>query len=286
MKANGNMVDLHTHSVFSDGTDTPEELIKKAQAMGLRAIALCDHNSVNGLPRFLAAAQGSAVHAVAGVEFSTEYSGMELHILGLFLPQQSYEKVTEITDAFHAAKKASNFQLVQRLAEKGYAISWEELTSRAQGGYINRAHIGALLTEKGCTQSIQQAFQTVLGEKHGLYVPPNRPSAFAIIEEIREMHAVPVLAHPFLSLDETALCVFLDRAVDHGLLGMETYYPLYDPKKTALSMEIAEKYNLAQSGGSDYHGKNKPHIAMGTGMDNLQIDDTIYQRLLEISKTM
>lgn len=280
------MIDLHTHSVFSDGTDTPEELIIQAKTMGLRAIALCDHNSVNGLPRFLAAAQGSAVDAVAGIEFSTEYLDRELHILGLFLPPQSYDKVMEITNAFHAAKQASNHHLLQRLADHGYAISFAELESRAQGGYINRAHIGALLTEKGYTQSIQHAFRTVLSEKHGLYVPPKRPSAFTIIEEIRCMHAVPVLAHPFLNLDETDLREFLGKAADHGLVGMETQYPLYDARQTALSVQIATRYKLVQSGGSDYHGANKPHIKMGTGMDNLHVDDGIYQRLLDISKIM
>ena len=280
------MVDLHTHSVFSDGTDTPEELVALAQQAQLQAVALCDHNSVHGLPRFLAAARESTVEAVAGVEFTTEYAGTELHILGLFLPEQSYEKVTEITNAFHAAKKESNYLLVQRLAQNGYAVSVSELEARTQGGYINRAHIGALLTEKGYTQSIQQAFQTLLGEKCGLYVPPKRPSAFTIIEEIRKMHAVPVLAHPFLNLDEAALRLFLGRAVEHGLVGMETYYPLYDPTKTALALDIAAHYNLAQSGGSDYHGKNKPHIAMGTGMDNLRIEDAVYYRLREISKQM
>lgn len=278
------MVDLHTHSIFSDGTDTPEKLITLAKEKGLRAVALCDHNSVNGLPRFLNAAQDSPVDAVAGVEFSTEYMGTELHILGLFLPAQSFEKVMQITDAFHAAKKASNYQLVQRLAAQGYAISCEELELRAQGGYINRAHIGALLTEKGYTHSIQHAFQTILGEKHGLYIPPKRPLAFTIIEEIRCMHAVPVLAHPFLNLDEAALCKFLNKAVDHGLLGMETQYPLYDARQTVLAERIAVQYALLESGGSDYHGGNKPHISIGTGMDNLQIRDDIYQRLLDISK--
>ncbi len=280
------MVDLHTHSIFSDGTDTPEELITQAKEKGLRAVALCDHNSVNGLPRFLAAAQGSAVDAVAGVEFSTEYLGTELHILGLFLKPEAFGKVTEITNAFREVKRLSNYQLVQRLSESGYEISFSELEAFAQSAYINRAHIGALLTKKGYTESIQQAFKTLLNEKHGLYVPPKRPSAFTIIEQIREMHAVPVLAHPFLSLDEAGLRGFLDEAVMHGLVGMETQYPLYDADRTTISVEIAAQYGLAQSGGSDYHGDNKPHITMGTGMDNLRIADAVYYRLREISKHM
>lgn len=280
------MIDLHIHSTFSDGTDTPEQLLALAEGMGLRAIALCDHNSADGLQRFLAAAETSPVSAVAGVEFSTEYLGTELHILGMFLKPEAFEKVTEITNAFRERKRLSNHQLVDRLAESGYKISFSELEAFSQSSYINRAHIGALLTNKGYTESIKQAFKTLLHEKHGFYVPPKRPSAFAIIEQIRNMHAVPILAHPFLNLNETELRTFLSEAVLHGLVGMETQYPLYDREQTTLSDSIAAQYGLAQSGGSDYHGKNKPHIAMGTGMNNLHIEDDVYDRLLEISQKM
>lgn len=280
------MIDLHTHSTFSDGTDSPEELIALAERMNLKAIALCDHNSADGLLPFLAAGEKASVHAVAGVEFSTEYLGRELHILGLFIKPEAFDQVMEITDAFRKRKRESNYQLIQRLSESGYVLDYSELEEFAQSRYINRAHIGALLTRKGYTESIKQAFKTLLNEKNGLYVPPERPSAFAIIEQIRNMRAVPVLAHPFLNLDEAELRVFLEKAVSHGLIGMETQYPLYDAAQMELSRKIAEEYGLVESGGSDYHGDNKPHIAMGTGMNNLCIADDIYDRLLEISNAM
>lgn len=123
--------DLHTHSTFSDGTDTPTELIKKAEQVGLSAIALTDHNSISGLSEFLSAAKDSKVIAVPGAEFSTEYEGKELHLVGLFIKEEHYQKVREFCDDVRKSKENSNRKLIENLKQVGYSVEYEELESYA-----------------------------------------------------------------------------------------------------------------------------------------------------------
>jgi len=264
--------DLHTHSRFSDGTLTPTQLIGAAEAEGLAAVALCDHNTVSGLPEFTAAAEGSSVEAVPGIEFSTEYHGIELHILALYLPRQHWDSVQLRMEDYDRRKEESNLALIDALAGAGYPLDYGAIKAATPEGHINRAHIAAALTKQGFTPSIQAAFSTLLSPKHGLYVPPRRPDAFETVRLIRSMDAVSVLAHPFLNLKtEEALRVFLTTAKECGLQAMETLYPLYSDETTALSVRLAEEFGLLQSGGSDFHGDNKPDIRLGRGRGNLRV---------------
>lgn len=263
--------DLHTHSVFSDGTDTPAQLIAGAQKLGLTAVALTDHNTIAGLPDFMAAGQGSGVKAVPGCEFSTDYNGTELHILGLYIQPAHFETVTDLLEKAQRDKEESNRNLVAALNEAGYEICYEKVAARSQGS-VNRAHIAAELMEKGYISSIQEAFQSLLTKKRGFYKPPQRIGAYECIRFIKSIGAKAVLAHPFLNLkEETALRVFLPEAVEAGLDGMEVVYSKFTPEQTALAHQIAEEYGLAFSGGSDYHGNNKPDIALGVGRGALRV---------------
>ena len=263
--------DLHNHSVFSDGTETPAQLLDRAERLGLAAIAPTDHNTVAGLPEFLAAAEGRAVWAIPGTEFSTDWHGTELHILGLFLKPEDFPKVTEVLEDYTRRKDRSNAELVERLNKAGYAISYEKIKAATPNGQVNRALIAAELTATGCVPSIQAAFDKLLQPKHGYFIPPTRPEPCEIIRLIKSMGAVAVLAHPFLNLKEDALRAFLSEAVPAGLDAMEVSYSTYDEETTRTAMEIAAEYGLLPSGGSDYHGENKPHIAMGSGTGNLSI---------------
>lgn len=265
--------DLHVHSNFSDGTCTPAELIRLAEAAGLSAVALCDHNTVAGLPDFLAAGQGSAVETVPGIEFSTEYRGTELHILGLFIRPEHYATITEMMEDYHRRKERSNIDLVENLNRAGYAIDYAAIKAATPDGFVNRALIAAALTEKGYTVSIQAAFKTLLKPSHGYYTPPKRPDAFDIIRFIKSIGAAAVLAHPFLNLDEAALREFLPEAKQAGLDGMEVLYSKFDADTTALACSMAEEFALLPSGGSDFHGSNKPDILVGTGRGDLHIPD-------------
>lgn len=265
------LCDLHVHSNYSDGTCTPAELIGLAKDAGLSAIALCDHNTVDGLPDLLDAAAGSGIEAVPGIEFSTEFEGTELHILGLFIKPSHYVTIQSMMEDLNRRKEQSNIAMVQRLREAGYDIDYETIKAATPSGFVNRALVGAELTRKGYTESIQDAFKRLLSPKHGYYMPPKRPDAYEMIGLIKRLGAVAVLAHPFLDLDEAGLRRFLPRAVEAGLDGMEVLYPKYSREEMALAAQIAREFSLLPSGGSDFHGENKPDIAIGTGRDNLRI---------------
>lgn len=270
--------DLHTHSYFSDGTLSPAELISKAEKAGLSAIVLSDHNTIAGVPEFLDAAKGKSLEAVPGIEFSTEYEGTELHILALYVKPSHYEAVTAVVQAFLERKDKSNEEMIRRLNEAGIRLDYEKIKADAAGS-INRAVIGAEMVRLGYCESVKQAFSDWLSSKKGYYVPPVRPDAFEIIRFIKSIGAAAVLAHPFLNLDEASLRVFLKQAVQAGLDGMEVYYSRYSEETTALAREIAAEFGLLESGGSDFHGGNKPDISLGTGKGNLMIPLTLLEQL-------
>ena len=270
--------DLHTHSTFSDGTFSPAQLIHEAQRVGLSAIALTDHNTVAGLPDFLCAAEGNGVEAVPGIEFSTEYEGTELHILGLFVKPEAYDAINGLLEQFLIRKEQSNRDLVHRLNQVGVPVDYDKIKAKA-AGRINRAVIAAEMVRLGCCESVKAAFSDYLSEKKGLYIPPKRVDAYEAIGFIKSIGAVAVLAHPFLNLTEERLRLFLPQAVRQGLDGMEVYYPAYNPETTALALQIAEEFRLLPSGGSDFHGENKPDICMGTGRGNLAIPLKLAEQL-------
>ncbi len=263
--------DLHTHSYFSDGTYSPARLVRRAEEIGLGAIALCDHNTVAGLPEFMEAGRGSPVQTVPGIEFSTDYQGRELHIAALLVQPQYYEAITEKMEEGRKAKEQSNRELVCALARAGYPVDYDRIRESAKGR-INRAHIAAALTQAGYTASVQEAFQTLLSPKHGFYHPPKLPDALEIIRYIRKIGAVSVFAHPFLSLKTPQrVRAFLQEAVAAGLDAMEVYYSKFDEEQTQAANRLAEEFGLLMSGGSDFHGENKPDIQLGWGRGALKI---------------
>lgn len=263
--------DLHTHSVYSDGTYTPAQLLEEARARNLAAIALTDHNTVAGLPDFLFAAEGQPVEAVPGVEFSTDYLGTELHILALYLKPAYFDQVTAQMAQYHRLKEQSNRDLVDKLNRAGYQIDYDKIKASTPDGSVNRAVIAAELTAQGYTDSVKDAFNRLLREKHGYYVPPLRMTPREALAMIRDLGAVSVLAHPYLNLKQEPLCEFLEQAVTWGLQGMEVTYSTYSPKTSAVALETAQRFGLLCSGGSDFHGGNKPDIFLGEGRGDLSV---------------
>lgn len=263
--------DLHTHSIYSDGTYSPSEIIDAAINTRLSAVALCDHNTIDGLPEFLAAAKNKSIQAIAGAEFSVDYNGTELHLLGLFIPENQFVCVSDLMNDVIERKKQSNLDLITSLNHAGYAVDYGYIKSSTPNGKFNRAHIAAELTRKGYTESIKHAFDTLLCPEAGHYVEPKRLLFWEMIDFIKSIGAVPVLAHPFLNLKEKEIETLLPLAKEKGLAGMECCYSLYDEQTTAMAFHLAEKYKLACSGGSDFHGENKPDIQLGIGKGNLRI---------------
>ena len=277
--------DLHTHSIFSDGTCTPEELVDNAIKAGLSAVALTDHNTVDGLPDFVSAASEKNITCVAGAEFSADYNGKELHILGLFIPPEHFDKVSDLMLIGNIRKEESNLALIESLNQAGYNLNYEAIKSSTPNGKINRAHIAAAMLEKGYINSVTEAFDTVLSPVVGYYKVPERITAQEIIKFIDSIGAVSVLAHPFFVsrgkelLNENELVDFITSI--QGLDGMECYYSTYDEAATEKAVKIADRFGLIKSGGSDFHGSLKPDIQLGIGKGNLKIPHKCYLELKE-----
>ncbi len=257
--------DLHTHSNCSDGTDTPEKLVENALNAGLSAVALCDHNTVTGLPRFLQAAKSKPIAAVPGVEVTCAYLGQEIHMLGLFVPENSYDKLTDFMGIINRRKLESNRRLVQNLSSAGYQISMDEVEREAKGAVPNRSHFAEVLIKKGYVNDKKTAIDGIMSERGGIYQPAERLDAFEVVRQLRALSALPVLAHPFLNLTEAQLREFLPAARECGLVGMECVYTLFTPEQTERAYALAEEFDLLPSGGSDYHGAAKAGLALGTG---------------------
>lgn len=265
------MCDLHTHSVYSDGTYSPKEIIDSAIAIGLSAVALCDHNTVDGLTEFIKAAEDKDIEAVPGVEFSTYYNSKELHLLALYISEKHFQAVTDLVEESHRKKEQSNIELISALNKAGYTLDYESIKNSTPNGRVNRAHIAGELTKKGYTESIPHAFDSLLSHKAGYYKAPERLDFWEILSFIVSIGAVPVLAHPFLNLNEEELETLLPAAKEQGLAGMECFYSLYNSETTEKSLRFADRYNLNYSGGSDFHGGKKPGISLGYGKGELRI---------------
>ena len=179
-------IDLHLHSTHSDGTLTPAEIIARAKSLGLTAVALTDHNTVSGVPAFLSEAEKQGVTAVAGTELSTVYKGKEIHLLGLFIPSEAFPAVTALTEDYLTRKEQSNRDLVARLAADGYRVNYDTIRNATPDGNINRALIAKALLAGGYVPSVKAAFDTLLGEGMGYYIPPERLDLFAAIRFLRE----------------------------------------------------------------------------------------------------
>jgi predicted metal-dependent phosphoesterase TrpH len=215
------------------------------------------------------------------VEFSTDYADKELHILALFAKPEHYTAVTETVRPMLERKEQSNLQLIAGLKTAGMELDYEKIKAATPDGLVNRAVIAAELVRLGYCGSVKEAFKSVLSEKHGFFHPPKRLDALDTIAFIKSIGAVAVLAHPFLNLKEDALREFLPQAVAAGLDGMEVYYSKFSPEETALAQQMAVEFRLLPSGGSDYHGENKPDIFLGVGRGSLRVPMDFLEALRE-----
>ena len=274
------LCDLHTHSIYSDGTCTPAELIDLAKAAGLSAIALTDHNTVSGIPAFLEAGKDSGVILVPGIEVSSDFMGTELHIVGLFRSLDHLDAVEAYVSDYLVRKEQSNIDLCDNLCAAGYIVSYDEIKAATPDGVVNRALIAAELMRKGYVGSIKEAFASLLSKKGGFYHEPVKLDAYEVIEKLREFDAVPILAHSYLSMDENMLLAFLPHAKQTGLVAMETDYVTYDKATVERARAIAAEFGLLPSGGSDFHGTNKPDIRVGVGKGSLDVPMAYYEKLM------
>ncbi len=272
-------VDLHTHSTMSDGSFTPTELLEEAASIGLSAMALTDHDTLDGIGEAALAADRLGIRLVPGVELSLEWTPGTMHVVVLFLDQTSglANRLADLRDG----RDDRNTAILHRLADLGVTISPEELAQTAGEGAVGRPHIAALLVEKGHAESIQIAFELYLAKGRPAYVGRARLPPEEAFLLSREAGGVPVLAHPHtLGIDRSSeIAEALDWLVSIGLVGIEAHYGGYDGFHRSGLVALAEKFGLVASGGSDFHGTYKPDTPLGFGLAGIPIPDSVLSDL-------
>lgn len=273
-------IDLHTHSNASDGTYTPSELIDYAVEKNLGAIALTDHDTVDGINEALNrasyySAQGIEIEVIPGIEFSTEYQGKDIHIVGLYIDKEC-EYFKRRIEKFALSRIKRNRQMCQKLREHGMDVTYEELETAFPQGTITRAHFARILMMKGYTKSIKEGFDRFIGDRCPCYVSRKKISPFRAVEIIRKSGGVPILAHPILyGMSKSRLEILVSRLKAAGLMGIEAVYSTYDASDERQIRQLASEYDLVISGGSDFHGKNKANIDLGTGLGHLFVSEDV-----------
>jgi len=257
-------IDLHTHSTASDGSFRPAEVVRLAKDAGLKAMALTDHDTIDGLAEALAAGAALGVEVIPGVEISTRHAGDTMHILGFFLDFHS-GRLAERLAVLQQARKERNPKIIAKLNALGIPLTMEQVERVSGGGQVGRPHIARALLERGYVTTLQQAFDIFLNNHGKAYVQKFRFPLREALGMIREAQGVPVLAHPFtLEMGSAgALRSLLLDLQAHGLAGIEVFYSDHTPEQEALYLHLARELDLLVTGGSDFHGANKPEVTLG-----------------------
>ena len=262
-------IDLHTHSTFSDGTFTPLQLVKYAEEKGLKAFALTDHDTTEGVKE--AKSIETNVEVISGVEISTRYDKKEIHIVGLYVNENDADLNKQLK--YYREKRVTrNFEILEKLNSLGVDITIDDVKESCTGDVISRAHIAKALVSKGFVGSYTEAFDRYLGDNKCAYVPRETLNYEESMELITKAGGVPVLAHPLLyKMSDTNLENMMVKLRQKGLKAVEVYYSTHSNSDTQHIMAMANRVGLIYSGGSDFHGATKPKIDMGTGMGKLAV---------------
>jgi len=257
------LVDLHLHSTASDGKLSPAALISKAAEIGLKAVALTDHDSVDGIiPALEAAKAFPALTFIPGVEISTDLADGEAHILGYFIDYTSPELLKSL-EKFRDSRLNRGQRMVEKLGELGFKLEWPRVQEIAGDGAIGRPHIARAMQEKGYIASFEEAFNYI-GHGGPAYVSREKMTPEEAVALIKRSGGLPVLAHPFTVKEPEAMVISL-KAV--GLAGIEAYYKDNTPQATAATLKLAGKYGLIPTGGTDYHGIGDAKEVMMGGVE-------------------
>ncbi len=284
------IVDLHVHSNKSDGSFTPAGLVDYAVEKGLKAFALTDHDTTEGLDEALDAAKGTTVEVIPGIEFSTEYEGKDIHIVGLYIDHKC-SAFRERIQAFVDSRIERNRKMCANLQGAGIDISYEKLLAAFPGTYedllaefpdavITRAHYAKYLMDQGAVKNMPEAFDKYVGDHTRYFVPREKVTPMQAVQLILKAGGIPVLAHPTLyHMSDKRLGLLLYRLKGAGLAAMECIYSTYSPSEERQMKKLAAQYGLLPSGGSDFHGDTKPKLDLGVGYGNLQVPVEILTNL-------
>ncbi len=271
------MIDLHIHSTFSDGTETPEDIVAQARRIGLTALALTDHDNMTGVPDFLDACRKEGITGFSGVEISAaleeEFEDSTLHILGYGLDPNNLQ-VKELLGRVLDGRAWRNQQIMEKLADIGVELEWDEVEACVAEDVVGRPHIAQAMVDREYVSTVQEAFDRYLAKGAPAYVDRYRLYPEEAIQMIREAGGLTFFAHPYTWInDDLRLETELRRFKSMGLAGIEVYHSDHDQEQMMALLRIAKRADLMISGGSDFHGESKPLITLGRGRDNLNIND-------------
>ncbi|MGP0074007.1 MAG: PHP domain-containing protein [Bryobacteraceae bacterium] len=282
------MIDLHSHTNESDGTFTPLELVDLAMDSGIEALAISDHDTFAGFDQALPIARARGLDLVCGIELSTRVPGSKVrtvHLLAYFLHQPPAADFREWLDELIAGRRDRNQRLIASLREQGLDINLSEVEKLGRT-LTGRPHFARILIDKGYVSSYEEAFRRYLGETAPTYVERFAPYVVAAIQRVIDAGGLPVLAHPIRLgfRDSASEEKFISELRDGGLGGIEVFHSDHRPRDMERYAGIARKYNLAVTGGSDFHGEAKPQISLGTGYNgNLDIPKSVLENLRAVS---
>ncbi|MBM3451245.1 MAG: PHP domain-containing protein [Armatimonadetes bacterium] len=244
----GSRIDLHTHTVASDGALAPDALVALAAARGVGTLAITDHDTAAALPAASAAAARAGLRLIGGVELSTDGAGGEVHVLGYFVDVADMAFAAAL-ERLREARVARARGMVAKLNELGASVRYEDIARHAQG-VVGRPHVARALVESGFVRTVSEAFQRYIGYGRPAYVERERLTPEGAVRELRDAGAVPVFAHPIWGGTPERI----ETMVEAGLLGIEAYYPEHSPADVVRFREAARSYGLVTTGGTDYHG--------------------------------
>jgi predicted metal-dependent phosphoesterase TrpH len=273
-------IDLHTHTTASDGSFSPGELVRQADQAGLKAVAITDHDTIDGLGEALEAGQGLDMEVVPGVEISIEV-GLKggAHLVGLWV-EQDHKSLLEGLERLQEARLQRNPRMLAKLNELGLPLSMEDVLEQAGGGQVGRPHFARALVHKGLANSVGEVFSRWLSTDGPAFAPKQRLTPEEGLGMVRAAGGVPVLAHPaLLGLDRLGLEALLRKLKGLGLEALEAYYSEHDLATCRNLISLAARLGLAVSGGSDFHGNDKPQVKLGMGKGDLRVPSTLLAAL-------
>lgn len=264
--------DLHLHTFYSDGTYSPGELVKEAGRQGVSAIAVVDHDTVDGIEPTIEAAHDSGVEVLPGIEMSAEHEGAEVHILGYLLDVKD-AALLERLDVLQKNRIERIYKITDKLKGVGLHLDPEKVLGLAKLGTVGRLHVARAMVNEGLVGSTHEAFRKYIGDKGPAYVCGFKFTPQDAIELIRHSGGVPVLAHPYTIGRNEAI----PKLVEYGLRGLEAYYPEHTKSMTDTYLTLARQLGLLVTGGSDCHGDGKPDVKVGS----VRIPYELVERLKE-----
>ncbi len=273
-------VDLHLHSTFSDGSDSPEGVVEQAARLGLSGIALTDHDTLEGIPRAAAAAAAADIRFIPGIELSVEWRNQSMHMLVYFLEPEPGPLQNRL-DELRRGRAGRNERIVGLLRECGLDVTLDEVLVEAGEGVVGRPHFAGVMMRKGYVDSVAEAFDRYLATGRPAYSPRRKLTAAEAISLARASQAVPVIAHPHtLGLRAEEYGTDFAELVELGLGGIESYYGEYTPDLRSNIAGLCDQLGIVATGGSDYHGSYKPHLSIGIGKGDLRVPDESFDALV------